>query len=160
MENVQYRTTTVQTKKFNGRKMTTYAIELRVNRKPFFVELFDSLLDGRPPSILQAYVEQKERWDLEFWLPNREATLALRLAFRPPEGISHLNATRLNSFIRENRRSLDFRKVRSILREWGIMNWVKGNLRELYRRNRMRIMDDRKIVPDIEEKFRIQTRGK
>ena len=157
MENVQYKTTTVQTKRFNGRRMTTYAIELRVNRKPFFVELFDSILDGRSLSILQPYVEPKERWGLEVWLPNREAILALRLAFRPPEGISRLNATRLNSFIRENRRSLDFKQVQSILREWGIMNWVERNLTELHRRNRIRVLDDRKIIPAIEEKFRRQS---
>jgi len=154
MENVEYKTTTVQTKGFNGRKMTTYAIELRVNRKPFFVELFDSILDGRSLSILQPYVEPRKRWDLEIWLPNREAILALRLAFRPPEGITRLNATRLNSFIRENRRSLDFKNVHSILREWGIENWVERNLIELYRRNRVRILDDRKILPGIEEKLR------
>ena len=154
MENVEYKTTTVQTKGFNGRKMTTYAIELRVNRKPFFVELFDSILDGRSLSILQPYVEPRKRWDLEIWLPNREAILALRLAFRPPEGITRLNATRLNSFIRENRRSLDFKNVHSILREWGIENWVERNLIELYRRNRVRVLDDRKILPGIEEKLR------
>jgi hypothetical protein len=59
-ENVEHKTTTVQTKRFNGRKMTTYAIELRVNRKPFFVELFDCVLDGRSPSILQPYVEPRK----------------------------------------------------------------------------------------------------
>jgi hypothetical protein len=107
IQNVEYKTTTVQTKKFDSRKMTTYAIELRVDRKPFFVELFDSILDGRPPSILQPYVEPRKRWDMEIWLPNREAVIALRLAFRPPEGVTRLNATRLNRFIRENRRSLN-----------------------------------------------------
>jgi hypothetical protein len=86
-------------------------------------------------------------------LPNREATLVLRLAFRPPEGISRLNAMRLNGFIRENRR-LDFGQARSILTEWGITNWVERNLTELYGRNRIRILDDRKIIPEIEQKFR------
>jgi len=159
IENAQYKATTVQTKGFDERKMTTYAIELRINRKPFFVELFDSVLDGRPLSILQPFVELKERWGLELWLPNREATLVLRLAFRPPEGISRLNAVRLNSFIQENRRRLDFGQARSILTEWGIMNWVERNLTELYRRNRIRILDDRKIIPEIEQKFRRPGKG-
>jgi hypothetical protein len=159
MENVEYKTTTVQTKRFNGRKMTTYAIELRVDRKPFFVELFDNVLDGRSLSILQPFVEPRKRWDLEIWLPNREAILALRLAFRPPEGITRLNAMRLNSFIRENRRSLDFKHVLSILREWGIENWVERNLVELYRRNKVRVLDDRKILPGIEEKLRGRISG-
>ncbi|MGD0177037.1 MAG: hypothetical protein ABSC50_09470 [Candidatus Bathyarchaeia archaeon] len=154
IENVQYKTTTVQTKTFDGRKMTTYAIELRINRKPFFVELFDSVLDGRPLSVLQPFVELNERWGLEVWLPNREATLALRLAFRPPEGISRLNALRLNGFIKENHRRLDFPQVRSILTEWGIVNWVERNLTELYQRNRIRIQDDRKIIPEIEQKLK------
>lgn len=154
IENVQHKSTTVQTKHFDGRKMTTYAIELRINRKPFFVELFDSVLDGRPLSVLQPFVELKERWGLDVWLPNREATLVLRLAFRPPEGISRLNALRLNSFIRENRRRLDFGQARSILTEWGIVNWVERNLTQLYQRNRIRILDDRKIIPQIEQKLR------
>jgi hypothetical protein len=154
LENVQYKTTTVQTKRFDGRKMTTYAIELRINRKPFFVELFDSVLDGQPLSVLQPFVELKERWGLEVWLPNREATLALRLAFRPPEGISRLNALRLNGFIKENHRRLDFPQVRLILTEWGIANWVEKNLTELYQRNRIRIQDDQKIIPEIEQKFK------
>jgi hypothetical protein len=154
MENVEYKATMVQTRRFNSAKMTTYAIELRVNRKPFFVELFDSVLDGRSPSILQPYVEPRKRWDMEIWLPNREATLVLRLAFRPPEGISRLNAIRLNSFIRENRRSLDFKQVRSILRDWGVENWVERNLIELYRRNKVRVLYDQKILPAIEETIR------
>lgn len=154
IENVQYKATTVQTKRFDGRKMTTYAIELRINRKPFFVELFDSVLDGRPLSILQPFVELKEPWGLEVWLPNREATLVLRLAFRSPEGISRLNAVRLNSFMKENRRRLDFGQVRSILTEWRIVNWVERNLTEHCGRNRIRILDDRKIIPEIEQKFR------
>jgi hypothetical protein len=151
IENVEYKTTTVQTKRFNGRKMTTYAIELRVNRKPFFVELFDRILDGRSLSILEPYVEPRKRWGMEIWLPNREAIVALRLAFRPPEGITRLNALRLNSFIRENRRFLDFKHVLSILREWGVENWVEKNLKDLYRRNKVRVLDDRKIFPEIDD---------
>ena len=61
IKEVQYRTTTVQTRRFEDRKMTTYAIELRVNGKPFFVEIFDKILDGRPLSILQPYVEPTKR---------------------------------------------------------------------------------------------------
>ena len=159
IENVQHKSTTVQSRIFDGRKMTTYAIELRINRKPFFVELFDSVLDGRPLSILQPFVELKERWGLQVWLPNREATLALRLAFRPPEGISRLNAVRLNSFIKNNRRRIDFELTRSILTEWGIMSWVQRNLTELYARNRIRILDDRKIIPEIEQRLRHQRKG-
>jgi hypothetical protein len=61
---------------------------------------------------------------------------------------------RLNGFIKENHRRLDIRQVRLILTEWGIVNWVERNLTELYRRNRIRIQDDRKIIPEIEQKLK------
>jgi len=154
IEHVEYRTTTVQTRRFDDRKMVTCAIELRVSGRPFFVELFDSVLDARPLSTLQPYIESIERWGLEIWSTNREATLALRLAFRQPEGISRLNATRMNSFIRENLRSLDFAHVASILKDWGVENWVERNLVQLYRRNRLRIINDYLIVPEIEREIR------
>jgi len=153
LKQVEYRESTVQTRRFDDRRMMTYAIELRVAGKPFFVELFDSILDGRPLSLLQPYVEPRKRWNLEVWAPVREATVALRLAFRQPEGITRLNATRLNSFIRENRRSLDFTLVASILKEWRIEDWVERNLIELCRRHRLRIVNDHKMIPGIERKM-------
>ena len=154
IKKVEHKTTTVQTRRFDDRKMTTYAIELRVAGKPFFVELFDRILDGRPLSILQPYVEPRKRWGFEIWSPNREATVALRLAFRQPEGITRLNAVRLNSFIQENLRFLNFELIASILKEWGIEEWVEKNLVSLYSRNRMRIINDQKIVHEIEKKMK------
>jgi len=153
---VQYKTTTAQTRKFDDRKMTTYAIELRVSGKPFFVEVFDRVLDGRPPSILQPYVVPTERWTLDLWSLTREAIVALRLAFRQPEGITRLNATRLNSFIQENRRVLDFEQVAKIVKEWGIENWVEANLIQLYRRNRVRILNDSKMILGIERRIKVR----
>jgi hypothetical protein len=138
--------------------MTTYAIELRVAGKPFFIELFDRILDGRPLFILQPYVELRRRWNLDVWTPMREAVVALRLAFGQPEGITRLNATRLNSFIRENRRSLDFTLVASILKEWRIEDWVERNLIELHRRHRLRIVNDHKMITGIEEKVSTKPR--
>ena len=156
IKEVQYKTTTAQTRRFEDRKMTTYSVELRVTGKPFFVEVFDRILDGRPPSILQPYVELTSRWALDLWSPTREAIVALRLAFRQPEGITRLNAARLNSFIQENRRSLDLERVAMILKDWAIENWVENNLVQLYRRNRVRILDDNKIIPGIERKIKTQ----
>jgi len=153
---VQYKATTAQTRKFDDRKMTTYAIELRVSGKPFFVEVFDRILDGRPPSILQLYVVPTKRWTLDLWSPTREAIVALRLAFRQPEGITRINATRLNSFIQENRRVLDFEKVAKIVKEWGIENWVGNNLIQLYRRNRVRILNDSKMIPGIGSRIKVR----
>lgn len=153
IKDIEYWSTSLQTRKFDERKMTTYAIELRVGGKPFFVESYDKILEGQPLSLLQPYLELENRWDLEFWTPSREATVALRLAFRPPEGITRLNATRLNSFIRENKRSLDLELVASILRNWRIVEWVERNLTELHRRHRIRILHDCRIVPGIESKI-------
>ena len=154
LENIEVRTNTVQTRMFGPRKMTTYAIELRINGKPFIVELFDRILNGQPPSVLQPYVEPIERWDLEIWAPDRDATMALRLSFRQPEGISRFNATRLNSFVQENASSLRFNRVASILKNWGMEALVEKNLVDLYRKNRLRITGDYKIIPGIEKKLK------
>lgn len=158
-ENVESRATTVQTRRFNGKRMRTYAIELRVNHKPFFVELFDRVLEGESLSLLQPHVELRKRWGLEIWVPSREAIVAVRLAFRQPEGVSRLNALRLNSFIQETRSSLDFVALRSILREWRVENRIEQNLIQLYKLNRVRIVDDRKILPGIDEKLTTRVSG-
>jgi len=55
----------------------------------------------------------------------REAVMALRLALRPPEGISRPNAICLNNLIRDNVRSLNIELVRSILKEWTVEAWVE-----------------------------------
>ena len=153
---VEYKTTTAQTRPFENRTMTTYAIELRVRGKPFFIEIFDKILDGRPPSILLPYAESIKHWYLDFWSPTREAVVVLRLAFRPPEGITRFNATRLNSFIRANRRSLNFKQVTNIIKEWGIASCVENNLIQLYQRNRMRILGDSRIIQGIERKIKVR----
>ena len=154
LNNVEVRANTVHTRMFGPRKMTTYAIELRIRGVPFFVELFDRILDGQPPSILRPYVDLAKRWKLEIWVPDREATMALRLSFRQPEGITRFNATRLNSFIKENRNRLRFNQVASILRSWKMEAWVTKNLIDLYQRNNLRIIGDSKIIPGIEKKLR------
>lgn len=153
IKGVEQRTTSAQARTLEHGRMTTFAIELRVNGKPFFVELFDRVLDGRSPSILQPHIVRKGRWGLEFWSPTREAIVVLRLAFRQPEGITRLNAIRLNRFIRENRESLRFKLVREIITEWGIEGWVEKNLIDLYNRNNIRILNDRKIIRGIERKI-------
>ncbi len=154
LNDVESRSITTQTRMFGSRKMTTYAIELRIKGRPFFVEVFDRILDGQAPGILQPYVEPVKRWKLEIWAPDREATVALRLAFRRPEGISRFNGTRLDSFIRENRRSIRFNRVRSILETWNIEKWVENNLIDLYQRNGLRITGDSMIIPGIEKKLK------
>ena len=152
LQDVESRSTTVQTKMFDIRKARTYAIELRVSGKPFFVELFDAILDGRPTFLLDPYVTLKKRWGFEIWVPEREAVVALRLAFRQPEGISRFNATRLNSFIEENK-CIRFNRVTAILENWAITSWVEKNLVDLYKLHRLRITGDNKIIPGIKKKL-------
>ena len=154
LKNVEFRSTSAQTRMFDSRRMTTYAIELRIKERPFFVEVFDRILDGQALGILEAYVEPVERWELGLWAPNREATVALRLAFRRPEGISRFNGMRLNSFMRENQRSIRFGRLRSILKTWNIEKWVENNLIDLYRRHKLRITGDNMIIPGIEKKLK------
>ena len=159
MANVQTRSTTAQSRMLAMGKMTTCAIELRVGGKPFFIESFNRILDGRSPSILTPYLDLKKKWKLDIWVPEREATLALRLAFRRPEGISRFNAIRLNNFMRENRKSLKFRHLASILADLQIESWIETNLIDLYRRNRIRIIDDDKIIPGIKNKIKLRKTG-
>jgi hypothetical protein len=147
----EVRSTTTQTRLLGSRRMTTYSIELRLGEKPFFVEIFDRILDGRKPSILTPYVELANRWGLSLWAPSCEAIVVLRLAFRPPEGITRLNAVRLNRLIQERSRSLDFGLIQGIIREWQVEDWIRDNLERLYRVNKIRILHDLKIVPSIGE---------
>ncbi len=148
-QGIQTISTMVQTRPLEFGRLTTYSVELRLDGKPFFVEIFDRILDGRPLSFLTPYMERAERWGIQIWAPDRNATLCLRLAFRPPEGLSPLNAQRLNRFIAENRRKIDFEEVRRILEDWQMENCVERNLSQLYQRHRIRILKQEEIVPEI-----------
>jgi hypothetical protein len=154
LDNFEVKANTVHTRMFGSRMMTTHAIELRIGGVPFFVELFDRILDGQTPLVLQPYVQLVKRWKLEIWAPDREAIMALRLSFRQPEGITRFNATRLNSFIEENRNRLRYNQVASIVRSWKMEAWVEKNLIDLYQRNGLRIIGDSKIIPGIEKKLK------
>lgn len=145
----EFRTTNVQTKPFNGRMMTTYSVEMQISRRPFILEVFDSILDGRPPSILTEQVQKEARWGVDVWVPSRNAVVALRLCFRPPEGINRLNATRLNNFIRDNKARIDHQKVGEIVVSWGKADLVRMNLGQLHKRYRQKIKDQEKFLAAI-----------
>ncbi len=130
--------------------MRTYSVELRINGKPFFVEVFDSVLDGRPLSILSEQVRKVRKWGVQLWAPSLEAVLALRLAFRRPEGISRLNATRLNRLIQENRKNLKVRTVRRLVHEWGATRTVSENLAELHKTHRLTILREKEFLASVE----------
>ena len=150
---VEVRSTTAQTRLFGSRGMKTYSIELRLNGKPFIIEIFDAILDGRSPSILTSHVQPLNRWGLNLWAPTLETVVVLRLAFRPPEGITRLNAIRLNRFIQENRGSLDLGLIGSIVHDWQLEDWIERNLERLYRLNKIRILHDSSILPSIEKRL-------
>lgn len=147
----EVRSSSVQTKPFNGRKMRTYSVEMRVRGRPFFVEIFDAVLDGRSPSLLTPYMRYGRRWGLGLWVPEPSAVVALRLCFRQPEGISRLNAVRLNRFIKENRRRIKMREAGRILTEWKQAELVRENLTQLKRRHKLEINGHEEILQAVDE---------
>ncbi len=147
---IEVRSTTIQSKPLQQGMMRTYSVELRISGKPFFVEVFDKVLDGRPPSILAEQVRKVRKWGVELWAPGLEAVVALRLAFRRPEGISRLNATRLNRLIQENRRRLKVRTVQRLIQEWGATRTVAENLVELHKTHRLTILREEDFLASAE----------
>lgn len=145
---LETRSTTIQSKPLARARMTIYTVELRLDAKPFFLEIFDKVLDGQNPSILTPYAQRTSKWNLDLWAPSPNAVVALRLSFRQPEGMSRLNATRLNSFIRQNRSKLDFDEIRSLIRLWGMESWVKDNLKTLHKSHRLKILNENLLYPE------------
>lgn len=145
------RSTTVQTRLLDGRKMRDYSVEMRLRKRPFFVEIFDAILNGQSPSVLLPHVELRKRWGLEAWVPSCNAVVALRLCFRQPEGISRLNAIRLNRFIRENRKKVSTREVARLIVEWGMIDLVRQNISQLNSRYRQRILGQDMILRAISQ---------
>jgi hypothetical protein len=144
---IDVRSTSVQSRPLAKGDLKTFSIELRLEERPFFLEIFDKILDGRPPSILTSHVQEIERWGIRLWVPTPSALVALRLCFRPPEGISRLNAVRLNRFLREEKTRISLPEVRRIISEWQLWTLVQENLDDLYKRHRLRITHAEKILP-------------
>jgi len=147
MPELEVRSTSVQSRPLSMGDLKTLSIELRLEARPFFLEIFDKILDGRPPSILTAHVQERERWGLHLWVPTPEALVALRLCFRRPEGISRLNAVRLNRFLREEKTRISLPEVRRIITRWQLSTLVQANLDDLYKRHRLRITNAEEILP-------------
>jgi hypothetical protein len=142
----EVRTNDVHTRFFDGRTMRTYSVELRIRKRPFFVEIFDAVLDGQPPAVLTPYVQRGKRWNLDLWVPSREALVGLRLCFRQPEGISRLNASRLNLFIEDNEARLNEQRVGEIIVSWGQAELVRRNLEQLEKLHNTKITAQQKIL--------------
>jgi len=146
----EFRTTTVQTIPFDERMMTVYSVEMQILKRPFILEIFNAVLDGRSPSILTQYLHQNKKWGMNVWVPSRDAVVALRLCFRQPQGISRLNATRLNSLIRDNETRIHHRKVGEIVVSWGKADLVRTNLKQLRRQYSQKITDQEKFLAAID----------
>jgi hypothetical protein len=54
---------------------------------------------------------------------------------------------------------LKFEVAKSILEGWGVIDWAEKNLVELYARNKVRITNDRRIIPGIELKLAGRSAG-
>src|SRR3989442_5257863 len=119
--------------------MTIYTVELRLGTKPFFLEIFDRILDGQNPSVLTPHAQRARKWNLDLWAPSPNTAVALRLSFRQPQGISRLNAIRLNSFLQQSRSKLSFDEVKKMIIQWGMEDRVTENLRILHKSRRLRI---------------------
>jgi hypothetical protein len=146
----EVRTTNVQTRPFDGRRMTTYSVEMQISKRPFILEIFDAVLDGRSPSVLTEHVQEDKKWGVSVWVPTRDAVVALRLCFRQPEGINRLNAVRLNSFIRDNKTKISYRRVGEIVVSWEKADLVRTNLEQLRKQHSMKIIDQEKFLTAIE----------
>jgi hypothetical protein len=147
----EVRTSDVHTRFFQERIMRTYSVELRVKKRPFFVEIFDAVLDGRPPSVVTPYVQQGKRWNIDLWVPSREAVISLRLCFRQPEGISRLNASRLNLFIEGSKARFNIQTIGEIIVAWGQADLVRKNLNQLEKLHKMKITAQQKILEAIKK---------
>jgi hypothetical protein len=145
----EVRTNDVHTRFFQERIMRTYSVELRIGKRPFFVEIFDAFLDGRPPSLVAPHVQQGKKWNIDLWVPSREAVISLRLCFRQPEGISRLNASRLNLFIKGNKTRLSEQAIGKIIVSWGQAELVRKNLAQLQKLHNLKIIGQQKILEAI-----------
>jgi hypothetical protein len=149
---LETRSTTVQSKPLAKARMTIYTVELRLSSKPFFLEIFDKILDGQNSSILTPYAQRARKWNLDLWAPSPNAVVALRLSFRQPEGISRLNAIRLNNLIRQNRRKLDFNEIKTMITQWEMDGRVKENLRILHKNHKLRIVNENLLYARLDQK--------
>src|SRR5437899_12922143 len=57
-QGLEVRSSTIQSRPLQRGTLKTYTIELRVDGKPFFLEIFDKVLDGQAQSVLTPHVEK------------------------------------------------------------------------------------------------------
>jgi predicted nucleotidyltransferase len=115
---------------YAGRRYPVSHIYLRhMSGFPFVIEFFENFL-GYESKRLNPFLTLKNKWSLDLQVPQPEAIIATRLAFRPPERISQLNASRLNRFIRHIRH-VDWSIVNAFIEAFELRTVVKENLAAL-----------------------------
>ncbi|MGI0069318.1 MAG: hypothetical protein ACREAN_03570, partial [Nitrosopumilaceae archaeon] len=128
-----------------GRRNPVFSISLRAqSEKPFVVELFQTYL-GFPITRLTPYATFVRRWKNDFQTLTIEAVIATRLAFRPPERITPLNADRLNRFIDSVARKVDWSKVDAFVKDFQLEQSIEENLKQLQERHNLKIKDSGKL---------------
>jgi len=134
----------LQNSTYDGREYPVFSISLLAqNERPFVIELFQTYL-GYDVRRLTRYSVFVNRWGNQFQTLTVEAVIGTRLAFRRPEGISSLNARRLNAFIESVRSQFKWKNVEAFVRDFQLEQVIVENLRDLRRRN-LKITDSEKL---------------
>jgi len=119
---------------YEERPNPVFSISLvSTNERPFVVELFQTYL-GYDVRRLTPYATQVNRWKNDYQTLSIEAIIGTRLAFRPPDRISPLNARRLNGFIRHVAGRFDWTGVEQFANDFQLGQKINENLRHLARR--------------------------
>ncbi|MDH2899780.1 MAG: hypothetical protein PXY39_02300 [archaeon] len=126
------------------RRQPFFAISLSpTNERPFIIEIFQTY-NGYDLTKLTPYAANVNRWGQEFQTLSIEAIIGTRLAFRPPERISKINADRLNRFIRSTRKQIDWAEVEKFARDFQLEQRIIENLKDVRRRN-IKIVDSQRL---------------
>jgi hypothetical protein len=111
---------------------------------PFVLEFFQNFL-GYEVTRLTPFLTFKEKWGLWLQVPSPEAIIGTRLAFRPPERITPVNASRLNRFIRKLGK-VDWSEVNAFIDAFELRSIIRENLLAL-RSKQISITGSSKVAP-------------
>lgn len=135
----EYHNTTYETRSY-----PVYSISIiDRDQRPFIIELFGTYR-GYDVRRLTPYATFVKKWKNTYQTLTIEGIIGTRLAFRQPEGISSLNAKRLNNFIGSVREEIHWDTVDAFVRDFQLEDVILKNLGGLHRRN-LKITDSEKL---------------
>ena len=135
----QYQNTTYETRPY-----PYFSISIRDREQgPFVIELFETYR-GYDVRKLTPYATFVDRWNNRYQTLTIEGIIGTRLAFRPPERISALNAARLNNFIKSVKKEIDWKIVEGFAKDFSLEKTIRENLMDLHRR-KLKITDSEKL---------------